>query len=215
MSTDDWSTTPASNATVLGIDIGENCAAANVNDAIRIAMADLKTKLDEIDATIGTSPTGQPLDATLTALAALTTAADQYILATGANSFSMASITSIGQAIVASASYSALLTALGFGYSTTGTPGSSGWKFYVDIPFPTLGTLRINMGTIVLGANVTTTDAFLGNYTTVFGGTGGVNTFAANEDENWYIGNCSTSAITVHNPRNSTTSYFWFAFGLA
>lgn len=47
-----WSTTAASNGATLGIDIAENCDAANVNNAIREMMAQLKTKLDAIDASI-------------------------------------------------------------------------------------------------------------------------------------------------------------------
>jgi microcystin-dependent protein len=47
-----WSTTAASNGATLGIDIAENCDAANVNNAIREMMAQLKTKLDAIDTSI-------------------------------------------------------------------------------------------------------------------------------------------------------------------
>jgi len=41
MAYSDWSTTAASNATTLGIDIGEGCDAANINNAIREMMAQL------------------------------------------------------------------------------------------------------------------------------------------------------------------------------
>lgn len=47
-----WSTTAASNGATLGIDIAENCDAANVNNAIREVMAQAKTKFDSIDSTI-------------------------------------------------------------------------------------------------------------------------------------------------------------------
>lgn len=47
-----WSTTAASNGSTLGIDIAENCDAANINNAQREMMAQLKTKLDAIDAAI-------------------------------------------------------------------------------------------------------------------------------------------------------------------
>lgn len=46
----------------------------------------------------------QPLDATLTALAALSTAANQYILATGTDTFSMASVTANAQSLLADSS---------------------------------------------------------------------------------------------------------------
>lgn len=42
MAFSDYSTTPASNTTIAGINIAENCPAANVNNAIRQIMADGK-----------------------------------------------------------------------------------------------------------------------------------------------------------------------------
>lgn len=44
----DWSTTAASNALVLGIDIGENCPAANINNAMRELMAEAKAGFVEV-----------------------------------------------------------------------------------------------------------------------------------------------------------------------
>jgi hypothetical protein len=49
----DWSTTAASNTSIAGIDVGENCAAANINNAIRAAMASAKGALTAV-ATSGT-----------------------------------------------------------------------------------------------------------------------------------------------------------------
>jgi hypothetical protein len=49
-----YSATPASNTSINGINIAENCPAANVNDAIRQIMADGKT-LDTTVAAISTS----------------------------------------------------------------------------------------------------------------------------------------------------------------
>lgn len=48
--------------------------------------------------------TVQPLDATLTALAGLSTSADQYIRATGADTFAMSTVTAAAQALLADAS---------------------------------------------------------------------------------------------------------------
>jgi hypothetical protein len=42
MAVQDWSTTAGSNTTVDGIDIAENCAAANINNAIRAVMANVR-----------------------------------------------------------------------------------------------------------------------------------------------------------------------------
>lgn len=78
--------------------------------------------------TAGTNPTtlagygitdAQGLDATLTALAGLTTAADQMIYSTGADAFAMTSITSFGRTLVASAAASNARTSLGLGTMAT------------------------------------------------------------------------------------------------
>lgn len=41
MAVSDYSTTPAANVSINGINIGENCPAANVNNALRQMMADI------------------------------------------------------------------------------------------------------------------------------------------------------------------------------
>jgi len=45
---DGWSETAASNTTVAGINIAENCLAANVNDAIRAIMAAIKSYVNSM-----------------------------------------------------------------------------------------------------------------------------------------------------------------------
>ena len=45
---DSWSTTANSNTTVAGINIAENCLAANVNDALRAIMAAIRAYIDSI-----------------------------------------------------------------------------------------------------------------------------------------------------------------------
>jgi hypothetical protein len=70
---------------------------------------------------------GQPLDATLTALAAVTTAADQVVYSTGVDTFATTSFTSFGRTIAGSAQQSATGTATGFtaGGGTTVTDAST------------------------------------------------------------------------------------------
>lgn len=51
MSVADWSTTPSANTTISGIDIAENCAAGNINGAIRQLMADVRVFYNGVPAT--------------------------------------------------------------------------------------------------------------------------------------------------------------------
>lgn len=76
----------------------------------------------------GTNPTtlsgygitdAQPLDATLTALAGLTVAADQLIYATGSDAFATTSLTSFGRSLIDDADASAARTTLGLGTIAT------------------------------------------------------------------------------------------------
>ena len=78
--------------------------------------------------TAGTNPTtlagygitdAQASDATLTALAGLTTAADQMIYSTGADAFSMTALTAFGRSLIDDASNSAARTTLGLGTIAT------------------------------------------------------------------------------------------------
>lgn len=61
----------------------------------------------------------QGVDATLTALAGLTTAADQLIYATGVDAFSMATLTAYARTLIAAANAAAARTALGLGTVAT------------------------------------------------------------------------------------------------
>lgn len=56
MAFSDYSTTPASNTTIGGISIAENCPAANINDAIRQLMADAKSFSNSAATTTGLMP---------------------------------------------------------------------------------------------------------------------------------------------------------------
>lgn len=70
--------------------------------------------------TVTTSLAGkQPLDATLTALAGLTTAADRMIYATGADTFALATLTAFGRSLIAAANNAAARTTLGLGGMAT------------------------------------------------------------------------------------------------
>lgn len=97
MSFSTWSTTPSSNASTLGIDIGEGCRAENINNALRQIMADIRAAVvADLDGFLsGANPlpvshggTGSATGAALPAGAifhfAMTTAPTGYLKADGA-----------------------------------------------------------------------------------------------------------------------------------
>jgi hypothetical protein len=56
MSVSSWSTNPALNVTVNGVNIAENCPPGNLNDAARAIMAGVATLRDSIPSTAGFAP---------------------------------------------------------------------------------------------------------------------------------------------------------------
>ena len=56
MAVTDYSTTPGSNGTISGIDIDENCAPGNINNAIRQMMADVRLMYDGLPTTASLLP---------------------------------------------------------------------------------------------------------------------------------------------------------------
>lgn len=122
MPTSAWSQTAAGNAATLGIDIAENCDAANINNALREMMAQLKVKLDAIDAAAVT------LDATLVALGGLTTAANQMIYSTGVDTFAMTTLSTFARTLLDdgdAATARGTLGALGLTIAGTSASGSA------------------------------------------------------------------------------------------
>lgn len=89
-------------------------ASAIVNTpAGSIAATDVQAAINELDTE------KQPIDATLTALAGVTTAADKLIYATGADTFGTTDLTSAGRALLDDADASAQRTTLGLGTAAT------------------------------------------------------------------------------------------------
>lgn len=91
MSIHDYSTAAASNTSVDGINIAENCAPGNINDAIRAVMADVKQFVGD---TAGGTATGGSADAyTLTTAATIAAYADGLALAFRANHTNSGAVT--------------------------------------------------------------------------------------------------------------------------
>lgn len=117
--------------TVTGTDTQRATHPAGVKAAVDAAIAALVNSspatlntLSEIATALGNDPNfatsvtnmiagKQPIDATLTALSGLTTAANQLIYATGSDSFSTAELTAFGRSLVSANNASAALVTLG------------------------------------------------------------------------------------------------------
>lgn len=124
MAVSDYSSTPGSNTTIRSISLAEGATAtADINDAIRTLMADLA----DLYATLNVGVDYQPLDATLTALAGVTTAADKLIYATGADTFATATLSTFARTILDDADAVAVRTTIGAGTAPviSGTGGTS------------------------------------------------------------------------------------------
>lgn len=208
-----WSTTAASNGSTLGIDIAENCAAANINNAAREMMAQLKAKFDSIDAAIG-SGSYQPLDTDLTAIAALVSAADKLPYATGSGTWALADFTSFGRQVAAlgdANALAALISVISLSSVTFGTNTIS-----LSLVLSASHTLLIQGGTGTLAANSTGTITFPTAYSTapvciVNGGSSNT----SNEGDVHLYSAASTTGISIANSTIPACTYAWFAIGKA
>lgn len=109
MAVSDYSTSAGANTSISGINIAENCSPANLNNAIRQMMADIKSLSNGL--TIGTDI--QAYDAGLQSIAGLTTAADRMIYTTGSDTYAVTTLTAAGRALLDDADAAAQLATLG------------------------------------------------------------------------------------------------------
>lgn len=130
MAFSDWSTVDAENDTASGINIAENCPAANVNNWGRRIMAQLRAAFNPILDTFFASTTlaqartalGVPESTTsVTAFGALTNAANKVPFMTGSDAWDTFTATSFMRGLMASGDAATLATAMGFTVTTTGS----------------------------------------------------------------------------------------------
>ena len=204
MSVPDWSTDPNANISVGGINIAENCPAGNVNNALRELMA-------EIAQWVGGAPF-QPNDSTLAALAAITTAADQLVYATGPDAFATSPLTSFARSLlddVDAASACLTLGAIRIDGVAIGNPG------YLRIRVGTSSYFQIAWGTanfVAGGTNIYYASPFPNaGFPVISGGTPGVNTQVNNPCI--VGGSAVANGFYVDNPRNTAVSGYYIAVG--
>lgn len=89
---------------------------------VQAALVELQGDVDGVNTALGTK---QPVDATLTALSGVTTAADQLIYATGADTFSTTALTPFARTLLDDADAATARTTLGISTTNLGTAQSA------------------------------------------------------------------------------------------
>lgn len=205
MAVSDWSTTAASNTTVGPVNIAEGCPAANMNNMGREIMAQVKQFTDGLPAAY------QGKDQTLAALAALNTAANQLIYATGSDTFSLAALTPFARTLLDDGDAATARNTLG---AVAVSQANLGGQGSIQFAFPG-NTFRIAWGSVVANANGHTGI----NYVTPFNNfsvavASGCGEQSPNaQDNNPSVVNCGPAGFTVYNSSNATT-VFYIAVGV-
>lgn len=205
MAVTDYSVTAASNTSISGIDISENCSPANINNAQRQLMADIAQGI--VDGDFATTSGLQAEDATLTALAGVTTAADKLIYATGVDTFSTTDITAYGRTVLGLASAAALRSNIGAVGIDSSSLTANG---YIKL---TNGFI-IQWGSAVAAANGTTTV----NYSTAFADfsipiPSGARTQSNAQDNNPATESAGLTSFTVYSAADQSLTFWWVAVG--
>ena len=212
MAVEDWSTTAANNTTLGSIALGENAMSVNdINNTHREMMKQIADWRDGAIAALGGSY--QPLDATLTALAAVTTAANKLIYATGSDTFGTTDITAYGRTLVGYASAAALKTALGTVSVTASSIANPG---YVSLDLDGDGTadFTIQWGFGTIGSNSSGTITFpipFTSFAICIPSGGSTNTGLEGDVHRTGSTGLTTQAISYSGTGNVT--YGWVAVG--
>lgn len=204
MAFSDYSTTPGSNTSIAGINLAENCSPAGINNAIRQLMADARTFADEI----GDGTGYQPIDDLLTALAALTTAANKGLYFTALDAPALYDLTAFGRTLGGLADYAALSTALGALSVSSSSLANPGYRTLSD------GT-KEQWGTGSIGGNVTDTITYPVAFTTfaVCTVSGASNDIDTEGSVSPYQDSGLTSQAII-NSGGTTAFYSWRAIGV-
>jgi len=214
MAVTDYDTTAANNTSVGGVSIADGWSPPNVNNAIRALMADIAQGIEDGDFAADTAGL-QPLDATLTALAGVTTAADKVIYATGADTFATADLTAYGRTLIALANAAALKSALSVVTATSSTLAATG-HLALDLTGDGTADIKLNWGTGTLGSSV----SFNSNFATscwgvLYTATGKIGEDDDADEINW-VSSKSVSGFTtsVDGDYSSLPGIFYIAIGV-
>lgn len=209
MAVSDWATSASGNNTTLGVNIAENCPAANINNAIRELMAQAKTKFDLTDSTIDALDT---LGSALTALNALTPAANKLAYFTSGSAAALADLSSFGRSLIDDASADAACTTLGAVRVAALSLTSPG---YVKLQVASGQFLFIQWGTGNASGNTTTTVTYPVAFSTFSIPVVSGNSYDLGAQDN---GPATTSAGTtsfvVTNAYVSSIPFWWIAVGV-
>ncbi len=172
MAVQDYSTTPASNTTISGINIAEGCPPANINDAIRAVMADLRVFYNDIPASTAPATVRTNIGAA----------------ASGANT----DITALNQDVSITATGTIGANTLGF----RGLPQNSQTSGYTLVLADAGRHISITTGGITIPANGTT--AFpVGTTIVVYNNSGSGQTISISSDTLRLAGTATTGNRTL------------------
>lgn len=205
MAVSDWSSTASSNTSVGGINIAPNCSPGNIDNAIREIMAQIKTFSETVQA----SGSYQASDATLTALAGLTTAANKLIYATGSDTFATTDLTAFARTLLDDTDAATARTTLGITIPAVSGGGASG-KI-------TIGDLTITWRDHSFTANNYTTCAYGSDheYTSwVRGWINGGFPGGGQQDNSPYVSSNGLTSATVYSSIDTSVSGTLFAIGV-
>lgn len=213
MAFSDWGTTDAENDTSSGINIAEGCPAANVNNWGRRIMAQLRSAFNPILDSFFASTTlaqartalGVPEGSTsMTAFGALTNAANKLPYMTGSDAWSTTDLTSFARTLLDDGNAATVLATLGVSVSGGATSGSIA-----------LGTFKFQWKDGTAAANTTTAITYPSAFTSWSRAicTGG-STDPNAEENNPIVSSTSTTAATVANSRDESSSVTILAWGV-
>lgn len=216
----DWSTTAASNTTIDGVNVAENCAPGNINNAIRSIAALVRNTfssgLQNFLAGSAALPVANGGTAATTASAARTALG---AAASGANSdiTSLTGLTTplaVARGGTGGATATAARTALGALGLTSATFGAN--TISLSITLSNGDTLLVQGGKGTLGANTFGSITFGTAYSTapvVLVG-GGASSTSTEGDIHLYSA-ASTTGVSIVNSASASGTYTWLAIGKA